>query len=248
MTERYDSIAAAHYSAYRPPLHRAILDRVLSPGESFGIGLDVGCGTGYSAVALADHARRVYGIDPSPSMLSRAMAHERVSYLGGRAERIPLPDDAVDAITFAGSLFYCDPDATIEQIRRVGRGGAIVVVYDFELLLDDVLHRFGVDPGRDESDYDHRRNFSGAHGLTELLVRSEKVSVAVSAAELAHLLLSDSNHYDQLSKRFRGSDPFPALAEELRSGYSPGSIEADLHYSKYQLAGNASVSGSKQPG
>jgi hypothetical protein len=29
MTERYDELAAAHYSAYPPPLHQLILGRVL---------------------------------------------------------------------------------------------------------------------------------------------------------------------------------------------------------------------------
>src|ERR1044071_950921 len=88
MAERYDEVAAAHYAAYRPPLHRIILDRVLSGGEWFSLGLDVGCGTGYSAVALAGHCTRVYAIDPSSSMLANAAANESVIYIGGTAERI----------------------------------------------------------------------------------------------------------------------------------------------------------------
>src|SRR5690625_4484968 len=70
--ERYDANAAAHYAAYRPPLHAMILGRVLTGNASFDIGLDIGCGTGYSAVALAKYCKFVYGIDPSPSMLNRA--------------------------------------------------------------------------------------------------------------------------------------------------------------------------------
>lgn len=235
MTERYDPIAAAHYAAYRPPLHRVILERVLSSGEPFGVGLDVGCGTGYSTVALAEHCGRVYGIDPSPAMLANAMAHERVSYLGGAAEHIPLPDDAVEIVTFAGSLFYADADATREEVRRVGRKGAVVLVYDFELLLDGVLQRCGADPRADGSNYDHRRNLSGASGFIQLMVRSERVGVAVSPSELAHLLLSDSYRYDQLAARFGAPDPFPTLAEELRSMYDRTTIDADLYYSTYQL-------------
>ncbi|HET8656206.1 MAG TPA: class I SAM-dependent methyltransferase [Longimicrobiaceae bacterium] len=234
--ERYDPVAAAHYAAYRPPLHSMILGRALSGDGSFGVGLDVGCGTGYSAVALAEYCRRVYGIDPSPSMLGQATAHERVSYLGGAAERIPLPDHSVDVVTFAGSLFYADAVAAGEEVARVAREGAVVVVYDFEVLLDEVLRRCGVDPQAGGSDYDHRTNFSGAPGLAELMVRSERVSLAVSASELAHVLLSDSHRYDRFAERYRASDPFPALTGELRSAYDRATIEADVYYSKYRTA------------
>jgi len=198
--------------------------------------LDVGCGTGYSAIALADHCTRVYGIDPSPSMLTKATQHERVVYLGGAAERVPMPDGSVDVVTFAGSLFYADSDETREEIRRVCRRGAVVVVYDFEVLLGEVLRRCGIDARAGESDYDHRANFSGVARLTELAVGTERVSLEVTASELAHVLLSDSSRFDQLAKRHRATDPFVALARELRSAYDRAMIEADIYYSKYQIA------------
>jgi SAM-dependent methyltransferase len=235
-TERYDPTAAAHYAAYRPPLHQLILGRVLGEGASFGVGLDVGCGTGYSAAALADYCARVYGIDPSLAMLREAPPREKVVYLGGAAERIPLPDRSVEIATFAGSLFYADVDAAGAEMRRVGGDGALVVAYDFEILLDGVLRRCGVDPEAVESDYDHRANFSGVAGFVELEVGSERVGLRVSPSELAHLLLSDSHRYDQLAKRYGAPDPFPALAAEIRSMGDPARIEADIYYSKYRIA------------
>jgi SAM-dependent methyltransferase len=212
-----------------------ILGRVLSGDGSFDVGLDVGCGTGYSAAALAEYCEHVHGIDPSPSMLSQATAYDRVSYLGGAAEHIPLPDASVEIITFAGSLFYADPEATREEVRRVGRDGALVVAYDFELLLDEIVRRCGVDPQVNESGYDHRTNFSGAPGFTELVVGSERVGVEVSAPELAHLLLSDSYRFDRLATRYGTSDPFPALAEALRSAHERVTIAAGIYYSKYRI-------------
>src|SRR5512135_2775248 len=136
MTERYDERAASHYAAYRPPLHRMILRRVLSESAHFRAGLDVGCGTGYSALALADACDRVYGIDPSASMLARATADQKVAYLRATADRIPLRNASIDIITFAGSLFYADADATRAEIRRVSPSG-IVIAYDFEVLVGD---------------------------------------------------------------------------------------------------------------
>lgn len=91
MTEGYDRAVAAHYSSYRPPLHQMILQKVLSSEELFDDGLDVGCGTGYSAVALADYCLRVYGVEPSQSMLDLAMPHDKIIYLKGTSGNIPLP-------------------------------------------------------------------------------------------------------------------------------------------------------------
>lgn len=233
--ERYDSNAAAHYAAYRPALHSMILARALPRGASFDIGLDIGCGTGYSAVALAEYCNVVHGIDPSPSMLERAIAHEQVHYVDGAAEHIPLPSDAVDVITFAGSLFYVNVDVAGEEVRRVGRVGATVIAYDFEILLEHVLRQCGIDSQANASGYDHSRNFSGVPGFNEVAVRSEQVTLSMSPAEAAHVLLSDSYRYDRLAARYRTSDPFEAVAEELRSAYERVAVAADLYYSTYRL-------------
>lgn len=233
--ERYDANAARHYAAYRPPLHSMILGRALLRGASFDVGLDVGCGTGYSAVALAEYCKDVHGIDPSASMLERAIAHEKVQYVDGAAERIPLPSDAVDVITFAGSLFYVNVDVAGEEVRRVGRGRAIVIVYDFEILLDQVLRQCGIDPEATASGYDHSKNFSGVPGFDEVAVKSERVGVPMSPTEMAHVLLSDSHRYDRLAERYRTSDPFAAVVEELRASHGRVAVEADLYYSTYRL-------------
>ena len=50
-SEHYDSFTAMHYAAYRPPLHEVILDKTIE--GKFDLGLDVGCGTGTSSIALA---------------------------------------------------------------------------------------------------------------------------------------------------------------------------------------------------
>jgi SAM-dependent methyltransferase len=236
MTERYDSTAAAHYAAYRPPLHRLILSRVFSEGDCFGKGLDVGCGTGYSAIELARYCGEVFAIDPSNSMLARATAHERVRYLGGSAEDIPLGDDSVDVATFAGSLFYADRSSAAGEVIRVGRDGAVVLVYDFEVLLDEVLRACGVRAEASGSDYDHRVNFSGMSGLTELAVVSERVGLRISVPELVHVLLSDSHRFDLLAGRVGSSDPFPALVEEIGSRSEDVTLDADLFYSSYRIA------------
>lgn len=235
MTEQYGQMVAAHYAAYRPSLHQLILGRLLSEDESFEIGLDVGCGTGYSAAALAKYCMRVYGIDPSPSMLQEAAAHKRVIYREGAAERVPLPDHLVNVVTFAGSLFYADTDMTCKEVSRVCRDKAVVIVYDFEVLLEKFLRQLGTFLRTGESAYNHRANFSDTSGYLELVTGSDRVNIRATPSEAAHVLLSDAFRFDYFAKRYRTSDPFRLLAEELQLTYDQITIEADIYYSKYRI-------------
>ena len=65
MLKEYDQITAFHYAAYRPLLHSKILNEYFDENGKQNIGLDIGCGTGHSSVALAKYCHKVFGIDPS---------------------------------------------------------------------------------------------------------------------------------------------------------------------------------------
>src|SRR5690625_1496286 len=107
MTERYDTATAKHYAAYRPPLHRLILEKTLDRSESFRSALDVGCGTGYSSLALVPFSDRICGIDNSEEMLNLAEKHPKISYKFGDVDSLSdLTDQPFDIVTFAGSLVY----------------------------------------------------------------------------------------------------------------------------------------------
>jgi len=80
MSDEYDRITAEHYAAYRPPLHQLILSKCLNENQNFASGLDVGCGTGFSTIALSSFCKKVIGIDPATEMLVRAIDADNVSY------------------------------------------------------------------------------------------------------------------------------------------------------------------------
>jgi ubiquinone/menaquinone biosynthesis C-methylase UbiE len=121
--------------------HRSALAAVgeverLAGGPLGGRLLDVGCGTGYLAVAIA-HARpsaTVHATDLSPGMLRRA--RENAGRLGARvrlcqatATALPYPDGAFSAVVSRGVLHHMDdPVAALTEWRRVVRPGGSVIV------------------------------------------------------------------------------------------------------------------------
>lgn len=101
--------------------------------------LDVATGTAGVAMMLADRTEaEVTGIDLTEQMLRRGQhlvrrRHvDRVRLLAGRAEQLPFPDDAFDALTFTYLLRYVtDPEATMRELTRVVRPGGVVASLEF---------------------------------------------------------------------------------------------------------------------
>jgi SAM-dependent methyltransferase len=239
LAERYDEAAAAHYSAYRPPLHSLILGKVLQKDRSTAVGLDVGCGTGHSAIALARYCAKAHAFDASPLMLARTAKDGRITYFAAGVEQLPIRNGTVDLVTLAGSLFYADRDTAGVEIRRVCSRNAEVIVYDFEILLDEILQRCSIDPQAAGSSYDHAANFSGDPGFAEVIVKKERLGIEMSALELTHVLLSDSNRLDQFVNKYLNADPSDSLERDLRSAADRLSVEADIYYSKYRVAASS---------
>lgn len=238
MTERYDSTAARHYAAYRPPLHGLILDRVIRPNESFQVGLDVGCGTGYSAVALTRYCDRVVGLDSSRSMLDAAQRHPKITYFHGSGDALSqLPVQAFDVVTFAGSLFYTKTDKLRKELLRVCAPAAIILAYDFEVLLDEVIAELGADYPSVASDYDYRANLSDWAEFMVDCGGTERIWFDVEAGEMAHLLLSDSNRYDAFLKRFPNGDPFESLVKYLGRSSGDIQLQANIYFTKWRIVG-----------
>jgi ubiquinone/menaquinone biosynthesis C-methylase UbiE len=84
--------------------------------------LDVGCGTGTLAAWLADHAAaRVWGVDPSPEMLSvaREKVPAGVGLKEGRAEDLPFTDAWFERATAMLVVHHLDRPRAFAEIRRV---------------------------------------------------------------------------------------------------------------------------------
>lgn len=238
MTDRYDSTAARHYAAFRPPLHRLILERVFRPNESFQVGLDVGCGTGYSALALTRYCDRVFGLDPSRAMLGLAQTHPKIIYAQGSGDALgQLQAQAFGVVTFAGSLFYAKTDRLRSELVSVCPPGGTIVTYDFEVLINEVMAELGVDCPAVASDYDHRANLSDWAEFTVDSSGTERLRLDVTGREMAHLLLADSNCYDAFVRRFPNGDPFESIVGCLGNSRVQMHVDADIYFTRHRVLG-----------
>lgn len=97
--------------------------------------LDVACGTGLFACALAPQVWRVLACDISPAMVARTRARARRKKLGNLAARtgditaLPLADDVVDAAV-AGNVLHLleEPERAVAELKRVVRPGGYIAV------------------------------------------------------------------------------------------------------------------------
>jgi SAM-dependent methyltransferase len=237
MTERYDSFSAKHYSAFRPPLHSLILGRLIHHNESFQAGLDIGCGTGYSAVALTKYCERVLALDPSQPMLDKAQEHPRITYTRGSGDELSqLPLQAFDIVTFAGSLFYTKTERLRKGLVRVCKPGASVLVYDFEVHLNDLVAEVRANCPQVASDYNAAVNLSDWAEFVAETCSSDRVQLAVSEEEIAHLLLADSKRYDALARCFPEGDVFGSLVNYFRQRSKNVQLDADIYFARYRVS------------
>ncbi|HEX4790355.1 MAG TPA: methyltransferase domain-containing protein [Actinospica sp.] len=135
-SERDDSLftgTAAYYARgrlpYSPDLVPLLTDVLGLDGR--GRLLDVGCGPGTLALALAGSFAEVVGIDPDPEMLAEAAARQSVNarWIRARAEQLPLGLGTFEVATFGQSFHWTDRDLVAAKVRAMlAPGGAFVHV------------------------------------------------------------------------------------------------------------------------
>lgn len=198
MSKEYDDITAFHYASYRPSLqHSGILKKCLG-SESYDSGLDIGCGTGQSSIALTDFCTTVVGIDPSAEMVSKGIIHSNISYSFFDKNCIDFKSNTFDIITLAGSLWYAKSQELLNEIVRVGAENTIVLAYDFEILLEDIITKIGYDTKAESLNlYNHQEDFSGfdMDKIRKVGKESERVQIQIGITDLTHLILSVKEQY-----------------------------------------------------
>ena len=136
----FDSIAAGYDAWYATPLGR-LVDRLekeavltLVGGAVGGLTLDLSCGTGNYALALAERGFRVVGVDVSEFMLRVARAKSvqaklDIPWLRADASVLPFRSGAFELVTLIlGLEFMAEPGRALGEAHRVLKSGGDLVV------------------------------------------------------------------------------------------------------------------------
>ncbi len=140
LPERYDRLAEVLSFGQNGRWRRAMVDQVARAPRAGQVILDVASGTAGVAIQLARRtSATVVGIDLTEQMLRQGLRNVtaagqsgHVRLLAGRAEQLPFPDATFDALTFTYLLRYVDdPQATLAELARVVKPGAVVASLEF---------------------------------------------------------------------------------------------------------------------
>ncbi len=153
-------------------------------------------------------------------MLSRSMLHPRVEYAHYDRKHLDFEKEYFDIVTFAGSLHYAKSAQMLDEVIKVSKNGAKIVIYDFELLLDDILGMLGAEGNTGQKpEYDHQVDLSGLDRKNIETEQMEKTSVTVEICtpDLTHLILSSKDNYRLLLKLFGPKNIYIKVFHKLNS-------------------------------
>ena len=111
------------------------IERFLPEGGSLDI-LDVGTGTGFFAILLAEKGHRVEGIDLTPAMLeeARTLAKQRnldITFREMDAQNLEYPNDSFDVVISRNLTWTLpDPERAYAEWFRVLKPGGVLLNFD----------------------------------------------------------------------------------------------------------------------
>ncbi|WP_334147733.1 class I SAM-dependent methyltransferase [Microbacterium sp.] len=124
LARSFESIGA-DYDRYRPGFPDRAAEIILP--AAVDTVLDLGAGTGKFTGLLTARAARVVAVEPSEAMLDVLRRNlSTVEAVLGSAERIPVMDGSIDAVTVAQAFHWFDRDAACREIARVLAPGGVL--------------------------------------------------------------------------------------------------------------------------
>jgi SAM-dependent methyltransferase len=173
---------AGSYDRLRPVDEKwwEIFDVLVAEGDLLGRRvLDVGCGTGTFAGALAERGGKVWGVDPTPEMLERARSsYPRLRFKDGRAESLPFKSSWFERVVVRLALHLFDRPRAFAEIVRVLVPGGRVALATFDPARFDDYWLSGFFPSLAGLD---RARFPTAEELTAELEAAGLVAVGSSS-------------------------------------------------------------------
>lgn len=146
---------AERYERGRPSYPQEAVDTIVREFDLRGgrTVLDLAAGTGKLTRLLVPSGANVIAVEPIREMREQIAG---VVALAGTAERIPLADDYVDAVTVAQAFHWFELEMALAEMHRVLRpGGGFALLWnewDFPEL-NAIVDRLRQRPGRDDEAY-----------------------------------------------------------------------------------------------
>jgi SAM-dependent methyltransferase len=131
VAHEYDDVFPRHVAEHYIEKRTNLVKSLLPMG---GLVLDVGCGTGQLAAAIAAQGYDVFGVDLSASMVARARARGLSGTYAGVTTALPFADNSFDLALTVATLHHLETTervaATVSEMGRVVKRGGFVVLWD----------------------------------------------------------------------------------------------------------------------
>lgn len=127
---------------YHPKVYQHVVDHHTATGGQLDTLIDIGCGPGVAARALAPRFNHVFGLDPSEGMIATARSSggesgsaEPIRFEVSTAESLgqhlspPVPDASVDLITAANAAHWFDMPGFYAAAARVLKPGGSIALW-----------------------------------------------------------------------------------------------------------------------
>jgi len=131
------SLKSDCYARYRPQYPAELFDFILDHVEEKELALDCGTGNGQAANVLAEHFKKVYGIDISSSQIDNAVRKDNIEYIICLAEQTPFPENTFNLITVATAIHWFQFDSFYSEMRRIASDKCVLACWGYNLLKTD---------------------------------------------------------------------------------------------------------------
>ncbi len=113
--------------------------------------------------------------------------------------------------------------------------GSSVLVYDFQVFLDDLMKTLRVGYSVQKFDYNFKENLNDWREFSSETVNTDNIELHLSVQQAVHILLANSYRYQLFQKRFNNIDPFDYLIEYIQKQNIEPELKAEIYFTRHRI-------------